>query len=569
MPTQLTYPGVYVEELPSGVRTITGVATSITAFVGRTRSGPVDVPHLLHSWADFERQYGGTWLESTLGHAVRDFYRNGGRDALVLRLYAAPAVADGEDPIDGVARFTVGAKVTLAATSPGSWGGDVRVTLDRTDITGGNDRFNLTISEAAPGGRSERILDLSLAAETPRRADQVLARQSNLLRWDGDLPADTTAPTDGTDPMTAAESAVATAQGALITAQKAVREKEQAGEAVPQELVDAVNAATAAVTATQTAVAQAVAATGADDGTVLDLASFTAPATGPGLRGLDQADLFNLLCIPPHAHGGDVEPDLVSAAAAYCETRRAMLIVDPPSSWDSAADARAGYDAQPDDIGTRSRNAAIFFPRLLAPDPARDGLAAAFVPCGAVAGVFARTDAQRGVWKAPAGLDANLIGTTGLAVPLTDAENGDLNQVGINCLRSFPAAGRVVWGSRTLRGADRLADEWKYVPVRRIALYLEESLYRGTHWVVFEPNDEPLWAQIRLSIGAFMNGLFRQGAFKGRTPREAYLVKCDAETTTQADIDLGIVNILVGFAPLKPAEFVVITFQQKAGQVQA
>ncbi|HXU59152.1 MAG TPA: phage tail sheath C-terminal domain-containing protein, partial [Verrucomicrobiae bacterium] len=152
---------------------------------------------------------------------------------------------------------------------------------------------------------------------------------------------------------------------------------------------------------------------------------------------------------------------------------------------------------------------------------------------------------------------------------LTDGENGQLNPLGLNCLRSFPVAGNLVWGARTLVGADLLASEWKYLPVRRTALFLEESLYRGTQWVVFEPNDEPLWAQIRLNIGAFMQNLFRQGAFQGRSPREAYIVKCDRETTTQNDINLGIVNILVGFAPLKPAEFVVIRIQQMAGQVEA
>jgi phage tail sheath protein FI len=182
---------------------------------------------------------------------------------------------------------------------------------------------------------------------------------------------------------------------------------------------------------------------------------------------------------------------------------------------------------------------------------------------------MARTDVQRGVWKAPAGIDAALNGTQALEVNFTDDENGMLNPLGINCLRSFPIIGRVVWGSRTVRGADLLADEYKYVPVRRLALYIEESLYRGTQWVVFEPNDEPLWAQIRLNVGAFMHNLFRQGAFQGATPREAYLVKCDKETTTQNDINLGIVNIVVGFAPLKPAEFVIIKIQQLAGQVEA
>jgi hypothetical protein len=132
----------------------------------------------------------------------------------------------------------------------------------------------------------------------------------------------------------------------------------------------------------------------------------------------------------------------------------------------------------------------------------------------------------------------------------------------------MPPAGRIVWGSRTLKGNDQLASQWKYVPIRRLALYIEESLYRGTKWVVFEPNDQPLWAQIRLNVGSFMHNLFRQGAFQGSTPREAYLVKVDKETTTQNDIDLGIVNIVVGFAPLKPAEFVILKIQQLAGQLE-
>jgi phage tail sheath protein FI len=154
-------------------------------------------------------------------------------------------------------------------------------------------------------------------------------------------------------------------------------------------------------------------------------------------------------------------------------------------------------------------------------------------------------------------------------VNLTDDEHGTLNPLGVNCLRTFPVTGRVVWGARTLRGADILADDYKYVPVRRLALFLEETLYRGTQWVVFEPNDEPLWAQIRLNVGAFMQNLFRQGAFAGTTPREAYFVKCDSETTTQADVDLGRVNILVGFAPLKPAEFVIIQIQQIARPLES
>ncbi len=151
------------------------------------------------------------------------------------------------------------------------------------------------------------------------------------------------------------------------------------------------------------------------------------------------------------------------------------------------------------------------------------------------------------------------------AISIAATTHGVVDALGVNCLRTFPDAGSVVWGSRTLQGADSVASEWKYVPVRRTALFLEESLYRGTQWAVFQPNGSPLWAQIRLTVGAFLDGLFRAGAFAGATPREAYFVKCGAETK-QDEINHGIVNILVGFAPLKPAEFVVISLQQIAGQ---
>jgi hypothetical protein len=255
------------------------------------------------------------------------------------------------------------------------------------------------------------------------------------------------------------------------------------------------------------------------------------------------------------------------AALAYCKTRRAMLIVDPPAgTWDSAADVLSNISFVD---SLRDKNACVFFPRIKAADPLKENRLYDFIPSGAVAGIFARTDGARGVWKAPAGIEATLMGVRELSYKMTDGENGQLNPLGINCLRSFPVFGNVLWGSRTLRGADQFASEWKYIPVRRVALYIEESLYRGTQWVVFEPNDEPLWSQIRLNVGSFMQGLFRQGAFQGKTPREAYFVKCDRETTTQDDVNRGIVNILVGFAPLKPAEFVIIKISQIAGEAQA
>jgi uncharacterized protein len=276
-------------------------------------------------------------------------------------------------------------------------------------------------------------------------------------------------------------------------------------------------------------------------------------------------DIFNLLCIPLVADMDDTSAlSVISAAQAYCNTHRAFYIVDPPRNR-NALDQIQDWDTRL----TADKNSALYFPFVMMPDPLDGFRLNAFPPSGMLAGLYARTDSNRGVWKAPAGTEATLANAQGLAYNLTDPECGSLNKLGINCLRQFPVYGRVAWGARTLMGNDQQGSEWKYIPVRRLALYIEESLFRGTQWVVFEPNDEPLWAQIRLNLGAFMHTLFRQGAFQGSTPRDAYFVKCDKETTTQDDINRGVVNILVGFAPLKPAEFVIIQIQQIAGQIQA
>jgi phage tail sheath protein FI len=263
----------------------------------------------------------------------------------------------------------------------------------------------------------------------------------------------------------------------------------------------------------------------------------------------------------------------VGIAASYCETRRSFYIVDPPVAWTGSTSTPntvvTGMATSPDPLGTRSKNAAIFWPRLMEANPFNNNNLEPFAACGAVAGVFARTDEERGVWKAPAGLDAVLKNVPDLEYRMTDGENGLLNPLGVNALRIKVPAGRVVYGARTLQGDDRLGAEYKYIPVCRLALYIEESAYRGTQWAVFEPNDEPLWAQIRLNLGTFMHDLFRKGAFQGKTRTDAYFVKCDSETTTQSDINLGIVNIVLGFAPLKPSEFVVISLQQMAGNLEA
>jgi phage tail sheath protein FI len=560
---QVSYPGVYIEEVPSGVRTITGVATSITAFIGRARRGETNKATTINNFGDFERIFGGLWLQSQLGFAVRDFYLNGGSQAIIVRLYHAEEGAKAAK-----STLTVGG-IGLEAAYEGSWGANLRVTVDKDGVSdevalalgvSKNDLFNLTVRDAGPGGATERFLNLTIV-ESARRIDRVLKAESALVRW-----------TSSPATVAAGSDTVTTAEATLATAKKALADKLIADPAAD------VTAEKAAVTAAQTALdtAKGNMANAVSDGSHLKAPDFL-PANGEtekkGLYALEQADLFNLLSIPPYRTSDsvsfDVDTTVIAAATAYCEKRRAMYLIDPPSNWDSKEKAKTTFTATSDDFpGVRSKNGAIFFPRLKQPNPLREDRIEEFAPSGAVAGIFARTDTQRGVWKAPAGIEASLVGVPQLEVNLTDAENGELNPLGINCLRAFPVSGRVVWGSRTLRGADQLADEWKYVPVRRTALYIEESLYRGTQWVVFEPNDEPLWAQIRLNVGAFMHGLFRQGAFQGQTPRDAYFVKCDKETTTQNDINLGIVNIVVGFAPLKPAEFVVIKLQQIAGQIQ-
>lgn len=289
------------------------------------------------------------------------------------------------------------------------------------------------------------------------------------------------------------------------------------------------------------------------------------PVTHTGFYALDTVDLFNLMVLPGDREVSEATAtQLIGPASTYCQQRRAFLLVDAPTSWTinnhPNADATVVNNLR---VGIVKDHSAVFYPRVLFSDAGVKKLIGA---SGMVAGLMSRTDSQRGIWKAPAGVEADLRGVLDLEINMTDLENGVLNKLGVNCLRKFPN-GIVNWGARTLDGSDDFGSEWKYIPIRRLALFIEESLFRGTKWVVFEPNDEPLWAKIRLNVGAFMMSLFRQGAFQGSTPDKAFYVKCDAETTTQNDRNLGIVNIEVGFAPLKPAEFVIIKIQQMAGDL--
>jgi hypothetical protein len=516
-------PGVYIEELPSAVRTITGVPTSVTAFVGAAWRGPLNDPIAISSYSDYERRFGGLWRGSLMSYAVQQFFSNGGSRALIVRVVNG---ADAAASAASTAKITVGT-MKLEAANEGSWGNNLTVTVDANNDPGlpaDPGRFNLTVVDdpkvkddarkLGGSGATESFFNVSVTAGNPRYILAVLAEQSKLVR----ILAGTVANV-GSSPPTGA---------ATVTAGR-----------------DGSNIASADVQGNQ--------------------------AAKTGMYALAKADIFNLLCIPPVSWTQGIDDAVWPLAAVLCKDNRAVLLIDAPNAWDVDA-ARTNAATNQLAIGEPSY-AAIYFPRLRIPDPLAENKLATFAPCGVIAGVISRTDTDRGVWKAPAGIDAALNGVFEFAVAdqranLDDADSGKLNPVGVNCLRSLPGIGAVAWGARTMAGRDTLASQWKYLPVRRVALYIEESLFRGTQWVVFEPNDEPLWAQIRLNVGAFMHGLFRQGAFQGTTPRDAYLVKCDKETTTQDDINRGVVNILVGFAPLKPAEFVVIQIQQLAGQIQ-
>jgi phage tail sheath protein FI len=505
MPTTPTYPGVYIEEIPSEGRTITGVSTSITAFIGRALRGPINGAVKIFTFSDYVRIFGGLWKKSDMSYAVYHYFLNGGREAIITRVHrnGTHAIFERDD-----------SDLRLKAISPGSWGRNLRITADH-DVNGNSRKpdalFNLSIKDTETGDM-EHFRNVSVDPEDSQFIVHVLKKGSKLVQVDEETPITRPFEYNNRKPRFTC--------------------KVGSGSDGDPVTVDEI--------------------TGDSD-------------SKTGIYSLDKVDLFNLLCIPTFQENDDTNSRMLAykEALKYCQKRRAILLVDPPKEWNSKEKAEEGMKA----LNLEPReNAAIYFPRLKSPDPIEGYLPREFVPCGAVAGVIARTDQQRGVWKAPAGIEATLRGVSDLALHLSDQDNSVLNPIAVNCLRIFSSAGIVVWGARTMKGANGLSSEWKYLPVRRLALYIEESVYQGTQWVVFEPNDEELWSQIRLNTGAFLHDLFRKGAFQGTTPKEAYFVKCDGETTTQYDIDRGVVNIVIGFAPLKPAEFIIIKIQQIAGK---
>jgi phage tail sheath protein FI len=566
-----TYPGVYIEEISSGQHTISGVATSIAAFAGWTNQGPVGNPTMVENWSQYQAQFGGFIPGNYLGYAVYQFFANGGSQAYIVRLVDSTATTAGS-LIGGLYFF---------ANNPGKWGSSITVSISNVKTTGTTTTFNLAVSNSS-GQTLESYTNLSTASTDPTYALTVINNDSNYisLAAPGLSPATTLPMTVAssaavTGTFTAGEVVTQTGSGAtavLVVAptgtEPMVVQNVSGAPAATGDWKDsggAVFAPSALPAVTVTAASAALSAgsypTTGSDGTQLtpNTAGFATALNGTnGYKLLANVPIFNILCVP-----GENDAGVIPAMIDFCKARRAFMIVDADQSATQTTLAAGPTDhAKTSYTLSNPSYAAFYYPWVLAPDPAAGFRPTLFPPSGFVAGNYASTDANRGVWKAPAGIQATLSGSLGLQIALNDAQNGNLNPYAVNCLRQFPVYGNVVWGARTMDGADAVGSEYKYVNLRRLAMFIESSLYQGTQWVVFEPNAEPLWGQVRLSIGTFLQQLFLQGAFAGTSPQTAYFVKCDADNNPDATVSQGIVNITVGFAPLYPAEFVVIQITQ-------
>jgi phage tail sheath protein FI len=527
-----TYPGVYIQELPSAVHTITGVATSVAAFVGWAPMGPTDEAVLVQSWSQYQMLFGGLYPNVYLGYAVNQFFGNGGSQAFIVRIVDNTSGA----PSATASLSTAIGGLTLYASSPVKWGNSIQVSLTLSPANAS--RFSILVQQATTTGSTttfstlESFTNLSFNPADPQGnyVVAVIDNDSNYITFVN--------PSTGAPPSSPPSGSPAAITGTLLT-----------------------------TGADGNVLYPTVGSTGAFE----DALNVWGAAGIPAQSGIPLLDgvFFNLLVVP-----GMTDAPTISKLQSFCQLpdNRAFYIVDAPQGATIAglgSTGPVGSSAGAITTEPQSSNSAYYFPWVSAPDPLAGNRPAPFPPSGFVAGIYAATDASRGVWKAPAGIDAGLSGISGLQYTLTDSQNGTLNVLAVNCLRTFPVYGTVVWGARTLDGSDAVGSQWQYVPIRRFALFLESSLYQGTQWAVFEPNDDTLWGQLRLNIGAFMQGLFQQGAFEGTTPQQAYFVKCDSENNPQSSIDQGIVNVLVGFAPLYPAEFVVIQIQQMAGQASS
>lgn len=534
MPVRDPFPGVYVEEIPSGVRTIHAAPTAVTAFVGRTPRGPVDRPVAITSFAEYERSFGGLDTDSAISFAVRDFFLNGGQQACIVRRWVAAEAAAATD-FAGHATYDFDGELagcTLHAASPGAWGNDLEVRIDRDGVSAS--------AAKAVGLSADEFFHLTIISYADEQVGKVVERKHALTERFRNVSLHRDAKAHRLDQMLATSALLVLAGGEGL-----------AGGTGESKASAPAGACTAKLVAKG-----------------IDSASLTKPehylgeqAAGTGIHALKQADSFQMLCLPPDVRAGDVVAGVYEQAAQYCADNRAFLICDPPTGWDTLWQKRSMAQATTADLGTfapeAARHAAVYYPRVNQIDPLRRG-ADAFAACGAIAGIIARTDATRGVWKSPAGIDAKIEGINSLRVVLDDADTSTLADNGINVMRSFPASGPVVWGARTIAASAQCDDSSRYVAVCRLMSFVESSIVRGTQWTVFEANTEQLWAKLRLAIGDFLLQHWREGAFVGSKQEEGFAVACGPETTTPADVEAGRVNVQISFAPIKPAEFVVI-----------
>jgi uncharacterized protein len=529
MPIQPTYPGVYIEEIPSNNHTVTPAPTSLAVFVGYThpfKTQTFGVAVRLFSFADYERNFGGFFSNdvfeaegdkfSSVAHAVYQFFLNGGSDCYVVGLQAqlhngvnTRAIAS---PTGDLGLKTAGKKITFTGLEPteaSSVADALQITITVSNVRktkSDDDTADLVITY---GTRVETFRSVNLTGKSDSdpfiKANYIENRINNVSQLVTISTPDDTAFNTATPPLTLSVSPDTT--GGFNTV-------------------------------------------------------FNAPDFNDVFQAdtdLDEVPIFNLMILP-----GVVDVGVQSAAIAFCERKHAFFIMDPDRTKDPT-NIGSYFDTAP-----RSANGALYFPYMQSYDPSNGDLVEV-PPSGTVAGIFARTDVNRGVWKAPAGLEASVLNSVGVVTSgrMNDPRQGVLNDIGVNCVRTFPDIGTVVYGSRTLVSANPAFQQYKYVPVRRMTLFIEQTLLRNLTWATFEPNDTPLWTALKLSVESFMLGLFNNGGLQGSSPSQAFRVICDQTTTTPDDQVNGIVNIVVLFAPLKPAEFVIAKVGLLAGQAQS
>lgn len=645
-----SYPGVYVEEVSSGVRPIAAASTSTPAFVGLAEMGPDDKALRITSWTEFQRYYGTFIKDGYLAHSVLQFFNNGGSQCYIVRVTRTDAVTASVTVRNRDAAVVNG--LVISAKNDGAWGNflylqiedgtldpgnEFKISIRRQDevdvvptdfldiptlevhdnlsmdpdatnyvvnvlssksklisatVPGANTTLQRGVHRGGLGAAAPPITNLKFqinvdydgfqevtltgiteASTLVQVRDEIQTRVRALTKKKVSTHADafaqfdvsietvsgqsrfvlqsgTNKPTFGTNTHSSVRIQNASTNNAAILLKLGEGNGGVSEDALAIRRplkADTVQIGDAAVTSPVTAVTL-----GSDGAAALTELSFSNQFSL-----LDSITDVSLLAVP-----GENTTTMVDLGMAYCSNRQLsdmFYIGEMTQDDDEPSEAETFRKS----LTTPNSYGAVYYPWIMSLDPSGASTEPiALPPSGFIAGLYARTDSRRGVWKAPAGTEASINGAVGLVTNLTDVEQGNLNRINVNCLRRFPASGIVSFGARTITSDT----EYNYVPVRRTAIMLRVSIYNGLQWAVFEPNDEPLWSQIRLNLNSFMMTLFRQGAFQGATPSQAFFVKCDGETTTQDDINLGIVNVLVGFAPLRPAEFIVVKISQKAGQ---